>query len=200
MGRTSKVLISLFLIVHLGAYTIRITPFAAPAARVQIAIGGAQTSLFELVRWYQRYTVTAVSGQLFAPLPSRSNTFLGAMVELADGSIQEHRFPSPRDFAGWQSKGLEPFHKFGVALQDKSNEPYYGDVCRFVTRQHAKGPSLPVRVRLITYFMPIPRHNRPEIRRAVQVPWFDYSRLLRDEASYGEQLLLEYTVQPEDIA
>lgn len=200
MRLATKILISMFLAVHLGSYVIRISPFEITAKLMRFSIAGHETSLYELARTYQSYTLTGVSGQLFAPLPARANTYIGATVELTGGATRDFRFPLPRD-AGWLGgKRFEPFHKLGSSLQDKSSAPYYPDVCRYIARTIAASGEQPQRVRLLVFHAPIPLDSRPQVHLAEQQPWFDYTRMLRDEAQYTGKLLLDYTVQPEDLA
>ncbi|HYD48208.1 MAG TPA: hypothetical protein VEB21_07670 [Terriglobales bacterium] len=200
MSTRAKILVSLFLTMHLGAYAIRISPLAITAKMVRFELGGERLSLYDLARWYQAYTVTAVSGQLFAPLPARSNVHIGARVELADGGGRDFLFPRPQDETGLAAKRNVFFHKLGMSLTNEDNAVYYADLCRYVARQFATNGSRPVRVQLIAFHAPIPRHSRPEVHLRDGAQWFDYTQMLRQQAHYEENTLHEYTVQPEDFA
>lgn len=199
MSRTTKTLVSVFLLIHLGAYAIRISPFASVAQLVRFRIADRQWNLNELARWYQAYTVTSVSGQLFAPLPARANVYVGAVVELADGARRDFRFPLPRDASGLAAKSYTYFHKLGTSLADKASAPFYADICRYIAREMRNAPTQPVHVQLIAFHAAIPLHSRPEVHLTDDPPWFDYTRLLRDEAQYDAKVLLDYDVRPEDL-
>lgn len=200
MTTTRKLLVSLFLSVHLGAYAIRISPLGLVAQQIAVGTGEHGLDLYQLASSYQAYTVTSVSGQLFAPLPARSNVHIGAVAELADGSQARFRFPMPSDTRGLGAKRYEYFHKLGTSLSDGANAAFHPDVARYVARTLAAEGKRPLRVRLVAFHAEIPRHNRPEVYLAKQQQWFDYTHLLREAARYEETLLLDYAVRPEDIA
>lgn len=192
-----KLAISAFLAVHLGAYLIRISPLELPAKQVRFELAGHRLSLYDAARWYQRCTVTSVSGRLFAPLPARANIYIGAEVVLADGSTRPWRFTLPRDVSPLAGRGYTHFHKLGMSLVNRGGEGYYADLARYVARQLAG--ERPVRVRLLAFHSPIPQHNRAGVHRAESPLWFDYTRMLREQAVYEPRVLGEYEVRSDDL-
>ena len=156
--------------------------------------------LDDLAREYRARTVTGFGGRLFAPLPSRSNFHLGAVIHHADGTEREFRFPRPSN-AGVLPAGLYlQFHKLASNLQRRRNAIFHADVCRYLARRFHTAANPPTRVDLIVFFQAIPRHNRPEIHAAERPPWVDYAKLLRDEPTFERKTLLSYRVRAGDLS
>lgn len=199
MTRPWKLAISAFLLLHLGCFAVGMSPLSQPARLVRLPAPGGTINLEELAKSYRAVTVTGFGGRLFAPLPSRANFHLGAVVRHADGTTREFRFPRPSD-AGVLPAGLYlQFHKLASNLQRGHNAVFHPDVCRYLARRFHMPENPPTQVDLILFSQQIPRHNRPEIHATENPPWVDYTKLLRDEPVFERRTLLSYTVRAEDL-
>ena len=201
MSRARKIIVSTFVIVHLGFVTIRMTPLSIPAAMVDIPMGERSVTVDAIARAYLTRTVTGVSTRLFAPLPTRSNFHLGAVMRHADGLEREFHFPRPSDSDALTGKAFLQFHKLAANLQSSDTAALHSDVCRYLARRFDDRPGNSLTgIELVLFYQPIPRHNRAEIRTANEPVLFDYTKLLRDEPRFERKTLHTYSVQAEDRA
>lgn len=200
LSGAAKCCVSLFVLVHLGCLAIGISPFAAPARMISTTVAGQTWTLHEVVQAYQRRTVTGFSGQLFAPLPARSNRYVGAVIRYTDGTERHFHFPRPSETSGFLGEVYLQFHKLSKNLGRPKVAPLYPDVCRYLARRFGTPGKMPREVELIAFYQLIPRHNRAELRTGGGDAWHDYTAILRDRRVYEQKSLFVYSVQPGDAA
>lgn len=150
----------------------------------------------EVVRWWMTNTFQWQDWAMFAPNPLQATRYVDAEVTFQDGTKRLFGFPRLSQLNFIEAWIEKRYRKYQYQLIDLNQRPWNEDLARHVARRMNDPANPPARVTINKHEALIPRHDRPEIKGAL---WVDYSKLLRREARYTRNALLDYTVRPEDL-
>jgi hypothetical protein len=209
-----KVSISLFILFHFACVIAWNLPKPSPIKAwllglkaplpgiARTADAGGSSWSFEarpIVASYLHHTAQWQDWAMFAPNPVQTNQYLGAHVIFENGSWKEYTLPR-LDQMGWlEAWARKRYRKLKNRLIDEKNRELYEDLARWIAREQGEPGNRAIRVTLLVYDAPIPRHDRKELRDPGAPAWIDYSELLRDRAAYSPTTAIDYFVRPEDL-
>ncbi len=153
----------------------------------------------QIVESYLHYTSTHQDWTMFAPNPLQKNMYVGSTVHFRDGSSREFSLPRlslMRFGEAWINKR---YRKYQYTLIDEKRPGYRIGLARYIAKKMNTNPdNPPTRVVLNRFDSHIPPHA-PGGTEEVEVPWVDYTRLLRQHAHYISNEMMDYTVRPKDL-
>jgi hypothetical protein len=101
---------------------------------------------------------------------------------------------------GWlEAWAQKRYRKLKNRLIDENRAEFYEDLARWIAREHSEPANRAVRVTVLVYDAPIPRHDRKELGDPRRAAWIDYTALLREKAAYSPTTAADYFVRPEDL-
>lgn len=214
-SRRRKILISVFILFHWACVIAWILPKPSPIKTfllgLKAPLPGIEKAPGEAPReWTMRLRPVAASylqnsGQwqewaMFSPNPLQVNRYVGAQVAFERGNWKQYTFPRLSEMNFMEAWVEKRYRKLQQRLIDENKVPYHEDVARWIARELHEPGNKPVRVTLFVYEAPIPKHDREELHAADAPAWIDYTDLLRTKAKYSPKLLVDYFVQPQDLA
>lgn len=212
--RWRKILVSLFIIFHLGCVLAWVMPKPSP---IKTFLLGLKLPLpthdkkpdqkerrwhiesREVVATYLFNTSQYQGWAMFAPAPVQTNRYVEAAVRFQDGNWMDYEFPrlGQMNFAeAWLEKR---WRKIGQNMFDSDFRPYDEGVARWIARQMDRPGNHPIRVSIVLHEAAIPRHDRAELQGPNAPAWIDYPVLLRDKTKYDKKVVCDYAVKPGDL-
>ena len=156
--RLRKPLISLFILFHLAAVGLWISP-AWPL----------RDALIPVVRPYICSTGLWQDWAMFAPNPLTINVTISAEVLFADGSLQTWKCPQMVELGFLRKYRKERYRKWTDHVRPDANSRLWPDVARWVARTHFKSGNPPRTVSLVRHWAeippPLPGDDQPIPRR-----------------------------------
>lgn len=186
--RWRKVLISLFVLFHLGCVAAWLLP--PSALRYFLLSDGIASD-------YLHHTAQWQDWSMFAPDPLQANRHVGATVTFRDGRREEVVFPRLSQMNFLEAWIEKRWRKYQQQIIEQNAKLCRQDLARYIARRKRDPSNPPIRVAIYKYEALIPRHDRAELREPHG--WIDYTRLLRDEGGYSRVTLEDYPVKPEDL-
>jgi hypothetical protein len=136
---------------------------------------------------------------MFAPNPVQTNQWIGAHVVFERGNWTEYTLPR-LDRMGWlEAWGQKRYRKLKNRLIDENQREFFEDLARWIAREESEPDNRAIRVTVLVYDAPIPRHDRTELQGPGAPAWINYSELLRDKAAYSPTTAVDYFVRPGDL-
>ena len=212
--RWRKVLISTFILFHLGCVLAWVMP--KPSAVKSFLLGlklplpsyskkGNEKDPHwrieprEVAPTYLYNTSQYQGWSMFAPVPVQTNRYVEAAVLFQDGNWKDYAFPRLGQMNFLEAWIEKRWRKIEQNMFDPDFRPYDEDVARWVARQMDTPDNHPVRVSLILYEAAIPRHDREELQGENAPKRIDYPTLLRDKTRYAKKVVLDYAVKAGDL-
>jgi hypothetical protein len=154
--RVKRALISAFITFHL----VVIVSGAVPADFVLVRALHAQGFLIALTEKLAPYAKAAglqVGWSMFAPNPSRDNTYVDAEITYRNGRQHVWSFPQMQELGYYQRYVQERYRKFATErLCVKENSALWPDAARYIARLNADASNEPQTVKLVHYRSLIP--------------------------------------------
>lgn len=209
-----RILISLFIIFHLGCIIAWVMPKPSP---IKAFLLGLKLPLparerkpeekeahwhiapREVVATYLFNTSQYQGWAMFAPAPVQTNRYVEAAVLFQDGNWRDYEFPRLGQMNFVEAWIEKRWRKIGQNMFDPDFRPYDEDVARWIARQMDRPGNHPIRVSLLLHEAAIPRHDREELTKPDAPQWIDYPVLLRDKTRYDKKVISDYAVKPGDL-
>ena len=213
-SRRRKILISAFIVFHLGCVLAWVMPKPSPLKSFLLGLklplpsysrNGAEkeprwkVEPREVIPTYLYNTSQYQGWSMFAPVPVQTNRYVEAAVLFQDGNWKDHCFPRLSQMNFLEAWVEKRWRKIEQNMFDPEFRPYDEDVARWVARQMDQPDNHPIRVSLILYEAAIPRHDREELQGENAPKWTDYPTLLRDKTRYAKRVVLDYAVKTGDL-
>ena len=167
-------------------------PGAAPSPQENVRVW--PLALRPVVPFYLYHTAQWQDWAMFAPNPAQTNQYLGAHLIFERGNWKKVTLPRLDQMSWLGAWAQKRYRKLKNRLIDEKSPEYYRDFARWIARERSEPGNSVVRVSLMVYESPIPRHDRKDLQG-----WTNYSELLREKAVYSPTLVEDYFVQPGDL-
>ena len=213
-SRRRKLLISAFILFHLGTVVVWVMPSPSPVKSFFLGLklplpGHSQKDDEKEPHWrieprpvvatYLFNTSQYQGWSMFAPAPVQSNRYVEAAVLFQDGNWRDYAFPRLGQMNCLEAWIEKRWRKIEQNMFDPDFRPYDEGVARWVARQMDRPDNHPVRVSILLYEAAIPRHDREELQGPTAPAWIDYPVLLRDKTRYAKKVVCDYAVKPGDL-
>jgi hypothetical protein len=183
--RVKRRLISAFLLLLLAV----MVPGALPADFFLVTALHVKSFVTAFNAGLAPYAATAglqVGWSMFAPNPTRQNTYLDAEITYPGGRKHIWTFPQMQELGYAERYAKERYRKFAnERLWVKENSALWPDAARYIARLNADSSNLPQTVKLVHYWSVIPSEPSP-------------GELLPPER-WQREMFFVYTVRPGDL-
>lgn len=209
MGLGKKIVISIFILFHWFCIISWILPEPSP---VKSALIGWQLPLpahdqsgwhivkRQVIRTYLWNTAQWQAWEMFAPDPFQFIIFISATVHFRNGQTEEFVLPRLDQLGVFDAWIQKRYRKYQHNIIGEEWAAYRPDLARHIARQlHRDSQNPPDHVTIIHNTASLPRHDRQELRGKNAPLWIDYAQLLREVPQFTQSVLLNYSVQPEDL-
>jgi len=184
-NQVKRLVISVFLVFHL----VVIVSGAIPANFSLVTALHAQgflTALTEKLAPYASPTGLQVGWSMFAPNPSRDNSYIDAEISYRDRRKHIWSFPQMQELGYAERYVKERYRKFASErLWVKENTALWPDAARYIARLNADRSNPPQTVKLVHYWFVIP----PPPGQGETPP----------SERWGREVFFTYTVKPGDL-
>jgi hypothetical protein len=183
--RVKRTLISAFIAFHLVVIVSGAIPadfFLVRALHTQ----GFLVALNEKLAPYAKAAGLQVGWSMFAPNPSRDNTYVDSEITYRNGRMHIWSFPQMQELSYYERYVQERYRKFATErLCAKENSALWPDAARYIARLNADASNPPQTVKLIHY-----RSLIPPLAAADEAP---------PPERWERDVFFIYTVKPGDL-
>lgn len=156
--------------------------------------GGWTVGSESIAAEYLFHTAQHQDWAMFAPDPLQINRYTSATVTFRDGTRAQFGFPRLCRLDVLSAWVQKRYRKYQHRIAEEPSPAFRRDLARYIARQMSRPGNPAVRVQVYDQRSAIPRHDRPGADL-----WVDYTRLLREDATFTPVLLVDYRVRPEDL-
>ncbi len=172
-----KVLISAFLAWQIFAVSVWLLPDQ-----------GVRLGLNKLVTYYMLSTGVWQQWTMFSPHPARTNFYIDARIEYADGGFRLWHFPRVRDMGSTERYQRERYRKMMEYVYVDSGSRLWWDLARYAALENDRRgdpKAYPLTVHLIRHVQDIPDYPAP-IQPPVTKEFYEYTFEASPAAKLGK--------------